>query len=410
MNHNFNLGLINFCQICNSDKLIEVFDFGFQPLADDLQLINSRDRKYVSYPLIINLCKDCMILQNKYIVGDKILYPNNYHYLPGISKDVVNNFKNLAHFIIKKYKIKKTDLIVDVGCNDGSLLNEFQKLDYKNIVGVEPTDAINIAKKRGIKTYKSFFNKKVAKKIQKKGLAKIIITTNVFAHTAKLGDFIKATRALLDNNGFFIIENHYLKKVIEKNQFDTFYHEHLRTYSLHSLKKLLSYYRFNLVFAKTSERYGGNIQAHFSKKKMKIDNNYKKILTSEIKFGLNNEKIYKNFFSRIKKIKYNFFKFLEKNKNKKIVGKSFPARASVIINYFNYINDYIKIVFEQPISKKINRFVPGTNIKILSSQSMKKAKPDIVVIFAWHLFKTIKTKWVSSGLKAKFIKPLDFKK
>lgn len=267
MNYNFNSGLINFCQICNSNKLIEVFDFGFQPLADDLQLISSRDRKYVSYPLIINLCKDCMILQNKYIVGDKILYPNNYHYLPGISKDIVNNFKNLARTIIKKYKIKKTDLIVDVGCNDGSLLNEFQKLDFKNVVGVEPTDAINIAKKRGIRTYKSFFNKRVAKKIQKRGLAKIIITTNVFAHTAKLGDFITATRALLDKDGFFIVENHYLKKVIEKNQFDSFYHEHLRTYSLHSLKKLLNYYRFNLVFAKTSERYGGNIQAHFSKKK-----------------------------------------------------------------------------------------------------------------------------------------------
>ena len=109
MNHNFNLGLINFCQICNSDKLIEVFDFGFQPLADDLQLINSRDRKYVSYPLIINLCKDCMILQNKYIVGDKILYPNNYHYLAietlnyGYFINCTNRINKISKHVINNY-------------------------------------------------------------------------------------------------------------------------------------------------------------------------------------------------------------------------------------------------------------------------------------------------------------------
>lgn len=409
MKHNFNSGLINICQICNSKKLIEVGNLGCQPLADDLQPFDSAERKYINYPLILNLCEKCFLLQNKYIVGDTILYPNNYHYTPGISKDVVENFNKLSKFLKNKYELKKNDLIIDVGCNDGSLLKTFKDNNMSNVVGVEPTDTVKFAKQKGVRSYKSFFNEKIAKKIKSKhGKAKIIVTTNVFAHTANLGKFLKAVKILLSENGYFIIENHYLKKVIELNQFDTFYHEHLRTYSLHSLKKLLNYYNLKLFYAKTSERYGGNIQAHFSKKKLLEDSSCKKILNDEIKFGLNKKETYIKFFNRIKKIKISLNKYFEKNKSKKIVGKSFPARASVIINYFNFIPDYLNTIYEQPTSQKLNKFVPGTNIKIKPSTTMLKEKPDIVVIFAWHLFKTISKKWISKGLKAKYINPLKF--
>jgi 2-polyprenyl-3-methyl-5-hydroxy-6-metoxy-1,4-benzoquinol methylase len=407
MKHNFKPGLIDKCQICSSKKLIEVGNLGCQPLADDLQPFHSLERKYTHYPLILNLCEKCFLLQNKYIVGDKILYPKNYHYIPGISKDVVDNFKKLSKFLKDKYKLQKNDLIVDVGCNDGSLLKTFRDIGITNVAGVEPTNTIRFAKEKKITSYKSFFDEKIANKIKSThGKAKIIVTTNVFAHTANLGKFLNAVRILLSEDGFFIIENHYLQKVIQLNQFDTFYHEHLRTYSLHSLKKLLKYYNFNLFYAKTSERYGGNIQAHFSKKKLHQNRSCGRILNNEIKFGLNKKKVYLNFFKRIKKIKISLNKFFDKNKSKKIVGKAFPARASVIINYFNFIPDYIDTIYEQPTSQKINKFVPGTNIKIKSSKEMLKVNPDIVVIFAWHLFKSISRKWTRKGLKAKYINPL----
>lgn len=410
MIHNFKPGLIDKCQICNSNKMAEVGDLGCQPLADDLQNFNSIDRKYTSYPLIINFCEKCILLQNKYIVGDKILYPNTYHYTPGISKDVVNNFDELSKFLISKYKLKCNDLIVDVGCNDGSLLQKFKDNKILNTIGIEPTDTIKFAKQKKIVSYKSFFDEKIAKKIKAKhGAAKIIVTTNVFAHTANLGKFLNSVNILLSNDGVLVIENHYLKKVIEFNQFDTFYHEHLRTYSLTSLKKLLGYYKLNLFFAKTSERYGGNIQAHFSKKKILLDQNCKKILKNEIKFHLDRKATYVKFFNRIKKIKLDLNIFLEKNKKKKIVGKSFPARASVLINYFNFIPDYINTIFEQPTSQKLNKYVPGTNIKIKNSKKMLKIKPDIVIIFAWHLYETISKKWKKKGLNAKYINPLKLK-
>lgn len=407
--HNYSKGKINYCQICNSNTIKKVMDFGYQPLADDLVEINQNISKQFFYPLTVNLCKKCSLLQTGYIVGDEILYPKNYHYTPGISKSVVENFKNLSSQISKNYKIKKKDLIVDIGCNDGSLLYEFKKLGFKKLLGVEPTDTVFRAKKKKINVINDFFNFRSSKKaLEKFGKAKIITTTNVFAHTDKLGDFLKGVNNLIDQDGVFIVENHYLLDVIKKSQFDTFYHEHLRTYSLKSLIKLMKYYNLNIINAYTSNRYGGNIQAHFSKEnQIKIISNINKILKKESKAGLNEEKTYKNFFDKIHIAKDNLHKFLKYNKYKKIVGKSFPARASVLIHFFEYIKNYIDIIYEQPSSKKIDHFVPGTNIQIKSSIGLKKSKPDIILIFAWHMFDEIKKKWIKRGLtKTKYIKLL----
>ena len=109
--------------------------------------------------------------------------------------------------------------------------------------------------------------------------------------------------------------------------------------------------------------------------------------------------------SKIQIAKDDLEKFLMKNKNLNIVGKAFPARAAVILNYFSYLKNYIKFIAEQPTSLKLNHYISGTNIKILNSEFLKKTKPDIIIIFAWHLFKEIKQKWKLKGLpkKTKYI-------
>ena len=400
MNHTFKEGFINHCQICNSKKIYLVLDLGFQPLADDLLNEKNNNNPCTSYPIKIYLCKSCRLLQNNFIVGDKKLYSKEYHYRPGISKTVENNLNNLALKLINLYKLKKKDLIVDIGCSDGTLLNCFKKLGYKNVVGVEPTNTYKFAKQKGIKTINEFFNTKSASKILKKyGKAKLITTTNVFAHTGELKEFILGVNLILSNNGVFVIENHYLKDIIDKVQFDSFYHEHLRTYSLKSLIKLLNYYKLRIVDAYTTERYNGNIQAHFIKsKKIRLSKNVINILTKEKKAKLDNLKTYQNFSKKIEKAKTDLFKYLSLYPNSLIIGKSYPARASVILNYFSFLKDKINFIAEQPTSLKLNYYIAGTSIKIVDSKILKKLKPDIIIIFAWHLFREIKNKWKAKGL------------
>ena len=400
MRHRYKEGFINYCQICNTKKIVPVLDFGFQPLADDLLKENNKNNSSISYPIKLYLCKSCRLVQNNFIVGDKKLYNKDYHYRPGISKTVENNLFNLAVKLIELYSLEKNDLIVDVGCSDGTLLNSFKKLGFQNVVGVEPTNTYKIAKKKGIFTINSFFNKKSSSQILKKfGKAKLITTTNVFAHTGELKEFISGVNKTLSNNGIFVVENHYLKDIIEKVQFDSFYHEHLRTYSLKSLIKLLKYYKLNIVDAYTTERYNGNIQAHFSKNKsLKITKNVKLIMQKENNAKLDHLNTYVKFSNKVEKAKTDLFNYINKNSNKTIIGKSYPARASVILNYFSFLKDKMKFIAEQPTSLKLNHYIAGTNIKIVDSKILKKNKPNIIIIFAWHLFKEIKDKWKSKGL------------
>ena len=147
--HNFREGFINFCQICYTKKIQQIMDLGYQPLADDLK--NNSNTPSVNYPIKVFFCKECRLLQNNFIVSDKKLYNKDYHYRPGISATVVNNLYNMALQLISLYSLKKNDLIVDLGCNDGTLLNAFKSLGFKNVAGVEPTNIYKFAIKKGIK-------------------------------------------------------------------------------------------------------------------------------------------------------------------------------------------------------------------------------------------------------------------
>ena len=144
------------------------------------------------------------MIQNNYIVGDNTLYSKNYHYRPGISKTVVENQFALAQKIKEIYELKEKDLVVDIGSNDGTLLNQFKKLSIKNLFGIDLTNTIKFQKKIGIKSLQKFFNLKSSNIVKSKvGKAKVIITTNVFAHSNNMEDFIKGVKNLISKNGVF---------------------------------------------------------------------------------------------------------------------------------------------------------------------------------------------------------------
>ena len=163
----------------------------------------------------------------------------------------------------------------------------------------------------------------------------------------------------------------------------------------------MKYYKLNIKDAYTTERYNGNIQAHFGKKKFKILSNVKQILDKEKKSKLDELNTYIDFKMKIEKAKNDLQNYLNKNSNLSIIGKAFPARASVILNYFSFLKDKIKYIAEQPSSLKLNNYIAGTSIKIVNSKILTKNKPDIIIIFAWHLFKEIKKKWKAKNLPKK---------
>ena len=407
--HNFEPGKINKCQICNSINLIEVMKLGDQPLANSLVKEIANENLVQKFPVNIIRCKDCGLLQIDYIVDQKKVYHPDYPYLPGITATVDKEQKELSDYLCKSLNLKKNDLVVDIGSNDGSLLRYFKEQGLKTL-GVEPTNIAQIANEKGIDTVQAFFNKEITNEIKSKnGKAKLLTSTNVFAHMSTLGDVMDGITNLIDDDGYYAFENHYIMEILDKLQYDTFYHEHLRTYSLLSLIKLFEMYNLCLFDAQIVSRYGGSIRCIVSKKERKKTDRLVELLKREKHALIDNcEQTYKNFKSKVVKSKIDLMNLITKLKSegKTIVAKSCPARAVVLLSYCGLNDKHLDYVAEQPTSLKLNYYIPGTNLKIIEDSILTKEEPDYILLLAWHLSQPIIDKWKKRGIKSKFIVPL----
>ena len=214
---------------------------------------------------------------------------------------------------------------------------------------------------------------------------------------------------MLKDDGFFIFENHYLPSIIGKLQYDTIYHEHLRSLSLSAVSKLFEFYNFTLIDAKEASRYGGNIRVLVRKGKNHNSNkSIKEFLEREKNLGLFEQATYENFRNQAIKSKLELLSLLInlKNKGKKVIGYSLPARAITLINYVGIDQDLLPYIVEQPGSLKLDKYVPGTRIPIRNNICIEEEKPDYMVIFAWHLTEEIIKHMRERGFTGKFIIPL----
>jgi len=339
------------------------------------------------------------------IVNKSIVFPKSYPYTSSTTKILRDNFSELSNECNKIINFNSKDLIVDIGSNDGNLLSNFKKIRR---LGVTPENIGKLAIKKGIPTLLSYFDKKTANLIKKKyGQAKIITATNVFAHIDNIRDLMKNVLKILKKDGVFITESHYLMPLIKDLQYDTVYHEHLRYYSLTSLKNIFNKFNLEIIHAKEIPTHGGSIRVYVSRK-----NNYKKSkLINEI---LDKEKkllTWKKFLAFRNKVvdsKLQLLSILRKiKKDKKIIyGVGAPSRASTLVNYTGITKEIVSCVCEVNNSYKIGHYMPGTNIPVVSENIIFKKKPDYLLLLSWHISKELINNLKKKGYKGKFIIPL----
>ena len=407
--HMIKNGHLNNCQICDSKKLNLIIDLGHQPLCDSLltkEMLNNPEK---TYPLRMMWCEECSLAQLDYCVDGNEVYHPDYPYRTGITKELVEYLKNMSDSLIKKYNLSQDDLVVDLGSNDGTLLTGFKNNTIR-VIGVEPTNISQIANKNNVKTIQKFFTVDVATNIKTTaGEASLILATNMFAHMSTIGEVISGIELLLKPDGVFVFENHYLLDVIQGGQFDTIYHEHLRTYSLKSLIKLFSYYNFTVTDVERGTRYGGNIRVHVTKgKNRNVSERVELLLKLEEEFGLYQIETYQKFTDRVKQAKNDFMNFILKIKaeGKTIVGNSCPGRSVTLLNYYGVDSELLPYIAEQSTSLKLDKFLPGKHIPIVNNEILIKEQPDYVVLLAWHYAQPIMDQLKERGLKSNFIIPL----
>ena len=274
------------CEVCNSYDLIAVLDLGNHPLCDDLVAVGNKIENE-KFPINILYCKLCCTAHQKFQVPKIKLFPKTYHYRSRFTADVLRGMEELVGSVESKIGSLKGSVVLDVGCNDGSLLDKFQQRGAITI-GIEPTGAYTEAEGRGHLIINDFFSEITAKMIKKKNPRIDIITfTNVFAHIEDLPSLLRALSILMSENTVLIIENHYLGSILNHNQFDTFYHEHPRTYSLNSFLYIAKNLNRKIISVGFPKRYGGNIRVLIGKNEILNPNEellIKSILEKELNF------------------------------------------------------------------------------------------------------------------------------
>ena len=401
---------IDRCQISGAKDLKTILSLGYLPPVNKLKKIDSLLCEDIFFPAELVFSKKSKLVQLKTIVKKEILFPKEYPYTSSTTKILRENFKELYKDCKKIVNISSNDLIIDIGSNDGNLLNNFK--DNHRVLGITPENIGKIAIKKGINTLQRYFNKTTSDLVLKKfGKAKIITATNVFAHIENVNLLMKNLLKILKNDGIFICESHYLVSLINSIQYDAIYHEHLRYYSLTSLKYLFNKYGMEIIDAKKINTHGGSIRVYAARKKrFEIHKSAIKILNFEKKFL--NWKTFINFKKNVVQSKLNLYSILKKlkNKNKKIYGIGAPSRASTLINYVGLDENIIDCVLEIEGSYKIGSYIPGKKIPILSEKKLYNDPPDFVILFSWHIASELKLNLKKRGYKGKFIIPLPYPK
>ena len=400
--------VVKFCQVCDSPDLHPVIFLGYLPPVNQMREIGESPREQPAYPAQLLHCPQCQLVQLGLVVDPNILFAPDYPYTSGTTRILRENFAELYQECKTIIALGPDDLIVDIGSNDGTLLLSFRDGGHR-VQGIEPTLTGNLANERGIPTMIAFFGGDSAEKVQAEhGPARVVTAANVFAHIENIHEIVENILLLLDDQGVFISESHYLMSLIETLQYDTIYHEHLRYYSLHSLQYLLAAHGLEVIHAKRIPTHGGSIRVYAARVgKYSVRQSVSVILNQEKDTGLSVKKL-EEFKHRVVLSKLQLYGLLReiKQRGENIYGIGAPSRASTLINYVGLDDGILDCVLEIKGSHKIGKYAPGTLIPVVEESPLFDEQPEYALMLSWHIADELIPKLVQRGYRGKFIVPL----
>ena len=368
------------CRSCKSKNLLSILDLGEQPWCNDFLSID-RIGKEEKYPLHMVCCSDCELLQLNHTVSKETMFAD-HSYLSGVTKTLIKHFYDVAEENIKQFNIQKDDLVVDIGGNDGSQLQQYKLLGVESLLNVECAKRVSeVSRNNGINTITEYFNKKCVEDYIGEKAVKLYNASGVFFHLEELHSVIEGIKFSLRDDGVLIVQFMYAGTMIEKLNFDTIYHEHLCYYTLRSLSNLLSSYDLEIFDAYYSEIHSGSIIAKITHTEGKLNqktSRYLELLKKDKQYTI------EEFLKFARKIELQRFELKQRLKKIKDSGKTIyaygaPAKGNTLLNYFNIDNSLIDKAVEIN-EMKINNYLPGSHIPI--TRESEEDRPDYYLLLS----------------------------
>lgn len=377
------------CRFCKTPLEHTFVDLGLSPLSNSYISVNQLSEMEAFYPLHVFVCSSCFLVQVEEISSPRKIF-SEYAYFSSFSDSWLKHSSDFAQNSIDKYSLSCNSRVVEIGSNDGYLLDFFYKAGIP-VLGIEPASNVaEVAKSKGINTLTRFFNKDLAAELFKDGLqADLLIGNNVLAHIPDINGLMEGLKLLLKPGGVISMEFPHLLALIRENQFDTIYHEHYSYFSLSTVREIFNRYDLEIFDCELLETHGGSLRisaCHGNAPFCKTTESVKAILDSEQKGGLKDLSVYEAFGDKVKKIKRSILSFLIqlKEDNNLIAAYGAPAKGNTLLNYCGIGTDFIDFTVDRSPHKQ-GFFLPGSRVPIYEPDKIYEFKPDYLVILPWNL-------------------------
>ena len=375
------------CRSCNSTSLELLLDLGEQPWCNDF-LPKERLGKESTYPLRLNYCEECELLQLDHTVPKETMF-GDHCYLSGVTKTLVEHFYEVAKENVEQFNMLPSDLVIDIGGNDGSQLLQYKKAGVQNVVNVECAKRVSeISEANNILTINEYFNRECVEEYIGKGVVRLYNASGVFFHLEEIHSVIDGIKYSLRDDGVLIVQFMYAGTMIEKLNFDTIYHEHLCYYTLHSLNNLLEPYDLKIFDAYYSEIHSGSIIAKITHTNGSLDVETERYVSLLEKDKIYSIEAFKEFAKTIEAQKGSLRDTLKgfKDEGKTIYAYGAPAKGNTLLNYFG-IDDTLVDKAVEINEMKVGNFLPQSHIPITLED--KNDLPDYYLLLSHNFAEEI---------------------
>lgn len=373
------------CMNCGEARLQQFIDLGDQPNGNSFLYENDLAQE-VSFSLSMLVCDKCWQVQIAEFPPQELLF-SDHAYITGRNAPVVSHFKKLAPHVIEKIGLEPNDLVIDVGCNDGTFLRAFASQGMR-VLGVDPSERTGLlAREQGVTVFRQFWSHQTGKSLKQLGVHPDAITaTAVFYHVPDLHDFVAGLAEVMGPDTVFVVQGVNCLDLIQRNEFDHFYHEHSCIHAVGPLRGLFAAHGLAIRDVEFSPIHGGSFILYVYREENPTPESpaVAAAVAAEEAAGLFKISTYLDFAERVKTNMRNLRALLEglQRDGKTVYGLGAPVKGSTVLNYANIGRDLVQAVTEVN-EFKIGRVTPGTHIPVIDENTLDK-QPDYYLVLAWN--------------------------